>query len=128
MTNYIILRSLVAGVMWETTVNCNCLLTDNLTFGMRRNNLYGSEHDVVGTCISISKETECSENICCCTIRRQSSCSVSIEMKENPECSELSEKISMYDEVGPFLTHLPEFAAAADFFIQGTQSKLKKCG
>ena len=60
--------------------------------------------------------------------RRQSSHSVSIQMKEKTVCSQLSEKISMYNEVGPFLTHLPEFAAAADYFIQGTQSKLKKFG
>ena len=44
------------------------------------------------------------------------------------EGSELHKKISLYDEEGPFLTHLPQFSVAADFFIQGTQSKLKQFG
>ena len=53
---------------------------------------------------------------------------MSLKPKEKQEGSELSEKISLYNEVGPFLTHLPQFAVAADYFIQGTQAKLRQFG
>ena len=52
---------------------------------------------------------------------------MSFEPKEK-EGSELFKKISMYNEDGPFLTHLPQFAVAADYLIQGFASKLKTFG
>ena len=49
-----------------------------------------------------------------------------IENTEEP--STLSEKISMYEENGPFLTQLPQFVEAADYLIRGYKTKLKVLG
>jgi hypothetical protein len=50
------------------------------------------------------------------------------KMENDQEESALSEKIDMFNEIGPFLTHLPQFVDTAKYFFRGTQSKLKKLG
>ena len=116
MTSYIILRSPIADVMEETTVNCKCHFTEKID--TIEDNLNESESKDADSVIYHDRETESSKNNCCCTIRRkfsQTRCCLSFKPKEK-EVSELSKKLSMYTEDGPFLTHLPQFSDAANLF------------